>query len=241
MKQLLILILLTVSCSSIREKKNVNLIDQLEILQKNEFTQINDTLTSIYNDKNYQIFVYISKPIENLNIKEHSLKLAGQIGPGRQHLNNGVFLFLSPEQRSGYIRVGTGMEWVLSDQLSDSIFKQLTPFFKNSNYSGGINKFIHLIDSCNNNVEWNSRYELPEVENSFRLNKSAIFNISGEITGIYENSFTVKVGENEYPVYLQKHFNEGEKLKMSIAKRDQVSFYCMNLEKKKLKLGFLGF
>ncbi len=82
---------------------------------------------------------------------------------GEKAKNNGVLLLVAPNDRRVRIEVGYGLEGTLTDALSKVIITNaITPRFKNSDFSGGIERGVEDIITVltTDSSEWQARPDL---------------------------------------------------------------------------------
>lgn len=85
-----------------------------------------------------EIAVVTVASLEGLSIENYTIGLAEKWGVGKKAKDNGVVLLVAPNERKVRIEVGYGLEPVLTDSRSQQIIDAMTPYFKESKYSQGI-------------------------------------------------------------------------------------------------------
>jgi len=74
-------------------------------------------------------------------LEDYANKLFNNWGIGEAQEDNGLLLLVSSNQRESRIEIGYGLEGRLTDAKSGRIQDEyMIPYFKDSDYSGGINK-----------------------------------------------------------------------------------------------------
>jgi len=86
-----------------------------------------------------EIAVVTVEALGDASIEEYAEQRFETLGVGDKKANNGILLVVAPNDRRVRIEVGYGLEGALPDALAgDIIDVDLTPRFKDGDYSGGI-------------------------------------------------------------------------------------------------------
>ncbi len=136
----LLLVLVTSCAQSIRKApvpdRLVN--DEAQILSLSQRTDLEKTLADFSNTNGTQIVVLTQNGIKE-DLNKYCTNIAQTWGIGQADRDNGVLLFIDPQERQTYIATGTGTEVWLPDTLAKRIVdNQLIPAFKGGDYYKGI-------------------------------------------------------------------------------------------------------
>jgi uncharacterized protein len=128
-----------------------HVIDQTATLTGNQLAALEQTLTEFELRKGSQLAVLIVATTEPEPIEAFSLRVAEQWKLGRKKIDDGVILLVAKNDRRLRIEVGYGLEGALNDATSKRIIDDIiTPYFKQGDFSGGINagitQMIRVID-----------------------------------------------------------------------------------------------
>ncbi|WP_297569614.1 YgcG family protein [uncultured Anaerovibrio sp.] len=85
-----------------------------------------------------QLVVVTIVSLDGDSIEEYSNKLFRSWGIGNKEKNNGVLLLVSKGDRKFRIEVGYGLEGALTDGFTGEVLDDMTPYFKDKEYSEGI-------------------------------------------------------------------------------------------------------
>lgn len=85
-----------------------------------------------------EIAVVTVASLEGLSIENYTMGLAEKWGVGKADKDNGIVLLVAPKERKVRVEVGYGLEPVLTDSKAMSVIDAMTPYFKESKYTEGI-------------------------------------------------------------------------------------------------------
>lgn len=122
-----------------------------------------------------QIAVLIISSLEGDEVEDFSLRVAEAWKLGGKENDNGVLLLIVVDDRKMRIEVGTGLEGVLTDALTNQIIRnEIAPAFRDANYEGGVNAGVQAI--------------IAGIGNEYKLDSSASPGVqgSGEEMGLTE-------------------------------------------------------
>jgi len=101
----------------------------------------------IYNDTtSTQIVVVTVSSLNGYDAADFSVRLAESWGIGQKGKNNGILIFVAPNERKMLIEVGYGLEAFVPDAKAKWIIDNvMKPAFKQGDYVGGINGAVNEI------------------------------------------------------------------------------------------------
>lgn len=152
---LLFVFTLTTACQS---SDNTNIfptqqgyVNDFEAILTNEEEKELDVLISDCEDKTSIEIAVVTLDSSHTSIDSfysYTLGLANYWGVGKADLNNGVVIAVSKSLRQVRIQNGLGIEQKLSTQQTKQIIdKSMVPYFKQSDFYGGIKKGVEQIMS----------------------------------------------------------------------------------------------
>lgn len=112
--------------------------DFASIIPDNVEQQLEATLRDYAQKTTNEIAVVTTQSLGGLSIEEYTIGLAEKWKVGKKGKDNGVILLVAPNEKKVRVEVGYGLEHVLTDAKAKLIIEKMTPYFKNSDYAGGI-------------------------------------------------------------------------------------------------------
>jgi uncharacterized protein len=151
MKNIYVLIVIFLSCHfSISQ----NLIDKGKFLKKNDIKMMEEQISSIQNTTGIDIFIYTTKSLKGNTAKNFGIDLFNKKSIGQRGVNNGVLILLSQKEKALQIINGFGIEWILTDSISNTIVEEMITFFRNGNFTEGVNEGLKLMDDQFQKQSW---------------------------------------------------------------------------------------
>jgi len=142
-KILFILILLLtgsgIKAQTFPDKPNRLVNDYTQTLSTEQIQQLEQKLVAFDDSTSTQVAVVLINSLEGYDIADYAVRLAETWGIGGAKNNNGVLLLVSLGDRKVTIQTGYGIEGILPDAITKRIIsREITPFFKEGNYFGGL-------------------------------------------------------------------------------------------------------
>ena len=150
---LLFCIPLFICCNQKLEEPSF-LFDEAGVFNKEQQQLIIGKLKSIEERTTNEVVVYTAKSLDSKKIADYNLEIGNKIGIGKIGLNNGMLIFLAPNDRQIQIQVSVGDEWIIPDSVSADIVSAIVAHFKQLNYMEGILNGIALIDKKISAFDW---------------------------------------------------------------------------------------
>ncbi len=123
-----------------------HVIDQTQTLSVSEQNELEQKLRAFESKKGSQVAVLIVPTTQPEAIEQYSIRVAELWKLGRKRVDDGVILLIAKNDRTLRIEVGYGLEGALSDITSKRIISEtITPYFKQGDFSGGINAGVDQI------------------------------------------------------------------------------------------------
>jgi len=121
------------------EKPNQLVNDYTQTLSADQIQQLERKLVAFDDSTSTQIAVVLINSLEGYDVADYAVRLAETWGIGGAKNNNGVLLLVSLGDRKVTIQTGYGIEGVLPDAITKRIItREITPYFKEGNYFGGL-------------------------------------------------------------------------------------------------------
>ncbi|WP_167481677.1 TPM domain-containing protein [Leptospira montravelensis] len=231
-KTILILLLLGLQfCTKqIKNKIEINnyVDDRTNSLSERYTVNTSSKLKNFANKTTVQIVILIIDSIGDNNINSFTNEISNQNGIGQKYANNGILIFLSKNDKKVRINIGSGMEWIISDNLAGTIIKEMIPFLKVGNYEKALDVALNKIIPLTESVSWNiSKKQLTQITKS---DLSSIFQFKGIKTS-KASTEDIKY-ENQSNEFLIIKTNNGIKLNLLVTVHQFPSYLIEEKEEK---------
>ena len=140
-----LLLLLALAASPVRAldipaapESRVN--DYAGLLAAEARAELENKLAALERSGGPQVFVAIFQSLENESLEEFSIRLAEQWKAGGKTKDNGALILLFMKERRIRIEVGYGLEAQIPDVMAGRIIRDMQPYFRNNDYSGGLSR-----------------------------------------------------------------------------------------------------
>ncbi|NOV29294.1 YgcG family protein [Methylomonas sp. ZR1] len=109
-------------------------------LSAQQRTALEQRLQAFEQQKGSQIAVLIVASTKPEDIAQYAIRVVEQWRLGRKGVDDGILMLLAKDDRATRIEVGYGLEGVVPDVLAKRIIDDIMiPYFRQGDYSGGIN------------------------------------------------------------------------------------------------------
>jgi uncharacterized protein len=123
-------------------------VDQAGIMTAQSRSELEAKLKNLEDKSGIQVVVATVKSLEGSDIETYANQLIRNWRLGEAKKNNGVLLFVAPNEHKVRIEVGYGLEGTLTDALSSVIISSaMVPRFKANDFSAGIERGVDGIIS----------------------------------------------------------------------------------------------
>lgn len=113
--------------------------DQSGLLRAEQRSALNATLRAFEERFGAQLIVYIIPTLDGYPVEEFTVRAAHEWGVGRDKYDNGLVLFLFPEDRTARIEVGYGLEGSITDAYSGRVIREtMGPHFRENRWYEGL-------------------------------------------------------------------------------------------------------
>ena len=130
-------------------KNGTFVYDNADLLTQGEEVDIQNVLRSFVDSTSNVIVVVTHPDFCGYNPSTFAIETGDRLGVGRSDLDNGVVIAIKPRNNSGkgqiFIAIGEGLEGAIPDILTGRIVDSMIPYFKNANWSGGLENGIKQI------------------------------------------------------------------------------------------------
>lgn len=117
--------------------------DEVGILNGEEKVSLEQQILTLEKETNHQIGIAIIKNLQWRTIEEVGIILARSWWIGQKRLDNGLLILIAPTEREMRIEVWRGLEWVMTDLMSQRVIDEnFTPNFQTENYGKGLQEGI---------------------------------------------------------------------------------------------------
>ena len=126
--------------------------DHAGVLDSAARERLNAKLREFEQRSGAQFIVYILPSLEGDSLEDFSIRAAQRWRVGQEKYDNGLILFVFPQDRRMRIEVGYGLEGSVTDAISSRVIRQdLTPAFQRGDFAGGLeaatDHLIHFIET----------------------------------------------------------------------------------------------
>lgn len=113
--------------------------DRANVIDDATETQLNYTLREFEQRSGAQFIIYTLPTLEGHPIEDWTIHAVSEWKVGQEKYDNGLVLFLFPEDRLARIEVGYGLEGTITDALSSRILREVgQQYFANGQYGAGL-------------------------------------------------------------------------------------------------------
>jgi len=130
-------------------KNGTFVYDNADLLTQGEEVDIQKVLRSFVDSTSNVIVVVTHPDFCGYDPSTFAIETGDRLGVGRSDLDNGVVIAIKPRNNSGkgqiFIAIGEGLEGAIPDILTERIVDSMIPYFKNANWSGGLEYGIKQI------------------------------------------------------------------------------------------------
>jgi uncharacterized protein len=128
-------------------KPNAYFNDYAHVVSPGTASRLNDQLAQFERDTSSQVVVAIYQKMQSeSDIADYTRRVAQAWGVGQGKVNNGVVLFVFPEDRKMFIQTGYGAEGAIPDATAFDITENhIKPHFRTNDYDGGMEEGVTLI------------------------------------------------------------------------------------------------
>lgn len=116
------------------------------LLNSGEQYSLETKLVQFNRESSTQIAIVTYDDLQGFDIGDFGDRLAQQWGIGQADSNNGILMLISPANHKMTIRVGYGLEGVVTDAVSKRLIeKVISPAFRNQQYYAGIDSATNVL------------------------------------------------------------------------------------------------
>jgi hypothetical protein len=121
-------------------------IDKADVFSAAEEEQLLQRIGEVHRNNNAVLCIYTVASLAGRTIHDYSLETANSLGIGQKGLNNGVFLFIAPNDRQVQLGVGSGLEWALPDETTTTVVSAMMPYYGKRRFLEGALQGISLLE-----------------------------------------------------------------------------------------------
>ena len=122
-------------------------MDEAQILSASERQKLSQKLNSLYYQGLGQIAILTVPSTNGRAIDDYTIEKAHEFGIGDKQNDDGILFVVAVNDRKMWIATGYGREGVLPDVVVSRIIRNdITPYFKQNDYAGGLATGINRIE-----------------------------------------------------------------------------------------------
>ena len=123
---------------SFPERGTAPVVDEANIIDDATEARLTQQLDE-FEERNQRQFVIATVPtLDGYDIADYGYQLGREWGLGDAERNDGIILLVAPNEKRMRIEVGYGLEAVIPDGLAFEYIEGMKPYFRNGDFSGGI-------------------------------------------------------------------------------------------------------
>lgn len=127
-------------------EKQTSVYDYIGLLSASDKISLEEKLVRYSDTTSTQIVIAIISSTNGENINYLGAQWGQKWGIGQANEDNGVLILLAKDDRKIAINTGYGTEHLLTDAMSKRIIERdIIPFFKQNDYTGGLNRGVDAI------------------------------------------------------------------------------------------------
>ena len=119
--------------------------DAATILTADDKAELSARLARYEARTKHQMVVATTPSLNGARVDNFGTCLGDRWGIGREGQDDGIVILIAPNERQMRIATGTGMEKLLTDDKALEVIEQMTPYFKQGDYAGGLSAGIDAI------------------------------------------------------------------------------------------------
>lgn len=160
---------------------NNPVIDEARVLSMQDKQILEQKLRQLNDQGIAQTAVVVVPSTDGKDIYDYAMQVADKWQLGRKNVDNGLLILVSINDRKAYILTGYGLEGVLPDSIVKRIITDdMRPYFRESDYAGGINAAINRIEE-----RLNADPEILKQADANRQTQQEVHGISPIFLGIF--------------------------------------------------------
>ncbi len=159
MKHLFLCTLLLLLASVATAQTARYVADGGEFLSDEAQEALNSTLRDYDRQEGVKFYFYSVASLGGKTVAQAAEFTARRIGLNRHGTNNSALIFLSKKEQKIYIAVGWGLQWALTDEVTNAIKREMIGQFKyGSFYEGAALGFSRMLEYAKN-LDWAVSFE----------------------------------------------------------------------------------
>ena len=117
---------------------NSPIVDQAGLLSTKLADALSRSLINLKRQTGTELALLTVNSLEGEPIENYSISVVDKWKLGQKDKDNGILFLISLKDRKMRIEVGQGLEGEIPDAMAGRIISAVRPYFKNSDYQGGI-------------------------------------------------------------------------------------------------------
>ena len=120
-------------------------VDNAGLFSDADKEQLLEKLAEVRRNNNGVICIYTVASLAGRNVYDYSMEVGNSLGIGQKGLNNGLLLFIAPNDRKMRLLVGYGLEWSVSDEVSGTVISAMMVYYRSRQFLEGTLAGIGLL------------------------------------------------------------------------------------------------
>ena len=120
------------------ERGTAPVLDQANIIDDATEAQLTQALDEFEEANQRQFVIVTLASLDGYDIADYGYQLGRYWGLGDSENDDGVILIVAPNERKVRIETGYGIESIIPDGLAYDYIEEMTPYFRDGDYSAGI-------------------------------------------------------------------------------------------------------
>jgi uncharacterized membrane protein YgcG len=126
-----------------------SVIDGAALFSSSEVTELNTQILDLANESNVIYAVETVESLDGQNLEIVAAQRANELGIGDADLDNGVFVFISRDDRVVRVEVGSGVSDSITDgEAKNVVDNTITPNFKNGKFYAGVSDGLAALNAA---------------------------------------------------------------------------------------------
>ena len=129
---------LAVAQPSFPERGTSPVVDEANIIDEATEARLTQQLDQFEEQNQRQFVIATVDSLQGYDIADYGYQLGRAWALGDAERNDGIILLVAPNEKRMRVEVGYGLEPIIPDGLAFEYIEGMKPFFRNGDYSGGI-------------------------------------------------------------------------------------------------------
>ena len=119
--------------------------DQAQLMAPADAKKLNNGLRRYADNTGTQVVVVTVPSLGGRDVADYGRALGTAWGVGQRNKNNGVVVLLSAQEHKVTIQPGSGLQSVITPEVTSRVINEMTPSFKQNNYFAGLRQGLNTL------------------------------------------------------------------------------------------------